>query len=159
MITSNKFASARISTCMGMGGFLNPPGHPEHTSHVETDLERRPDNRGALSLSAAVDCEWIVPGIRNEAKRKLDEWSANRPALDSVEVQAWVRQVLGYFKGCYGDPNKNGDIRWNASELIIDKRDPLSNTDDHAGVRAIRQYYPEFTPTAEHFAQARWGSQ
>ena len=158
MNTKVKYISARINTRRGMGGFLNPPGHPELTSSVETNLRRRLENRGSMSLSYAAECDYISPAVRAEAKRKLAEWSANRLAIDSNEVQAWVRQVLGYFKGCYRNPDRSGVQQWNASELIIDNRDPLANADDHAGVRTIRHYYPEFTPTAEHFAQARWGS-
>ena len=158
MNTTKKYISARISTRSGMGGFLNPPGHPEHTSSVETDLRRHPENRGAMSLSYAAECDYIDPAVRAEAKRKLAEWPGSKLPIDSVEVQAWIRQVLGYFKGCYRNPNRSGVQQWNASELIIDNRDPLANADDHAGVRMIRHYYSEFTPTAEHFAQARWGS-
>lgn len=137
----------------GCGGFLNPPTHPEHDWHVETDLNRSPRNRGSMSLSYAVKCEWLDETTRASAQRRLDSWV--RPALNSPEVVGWIRQVLGYFKWCYkGD----GETPWNADKLrILPAADPLLNADIHAGVNFIRKYYPEFVPTADDFAAARWG--
>lgn len=142
----------------GMGGFLNPPGHPEHTHSVEFDLHRRADDRGSMSLGSAVESEWLDDAIRSRAKAMLDEWASNKASLESEEVQAWVRRVLGYFRGCYRNPEAGAE-QWHAGKLIIDqKRDPIANADDHAGVNLIRKYYPEFQPTATHFAEAKWGN-
>ncbi len=152
MATMTKKEAGRIAAS-GMGGFLNPPTHPEHTHSVETDLRLRPENRGSMSLTAAIECEYLDDATRAAARTVLASWV--RPALDSSEIQEWVKQVLGYFKGCFKGEGPN---QWNASELRIDNKiDPLLNADLHAGVRLIRKYYPEFTPTAEHFAAAYWG--
>jgi hypothetical protein len=140
----------------GAGGFLNPPTHPEHDWHIETDLRRRPENRGFMALNSAIDCDWLADGTRASARRKLAEWV--RPALDSPEVQAWIHQVLGYFRGCYQGNADLGEKSWHVSNLKIDNRDPMTSVDTHAGVRLIRKYYPEFLPTAEHFAKAKWGT-
>jgi hypothetical protein len=140
----------------GMGGFLNPPTHPEHTMSVEIDLRRRPENRGGMSLSSAVESEWLADETRAEAARVLRHWQ--RPALDSPEVQQWIAQVLGYFANCYRNPAAKAGEEWNASNLIIDReRDPVASADDHAGVNLIRKYYPEYAPSAEDFARAKWG--
>jgi hypothetical protein len=139
----------------GMGGFLNPPTHPEHDWSVQTDLRRRPENRGSMSLTAASTCEYLDGFISGAAKRQLADWKA--PAIDSPEVQEWIRQVLGYFKGCYRNPNVPESEQWNAGTLVIDKRNPMENPEDHAGVNLIRKYYPTYEPTAEQFAAARWG--
>lgn len=70
-----------------------------------------------------------------------------------------MRQVLGYFKECYVGQDKQGSPSWNVSDLHIDAAiDPIINADNHAGVHMIREYYPEFVPTAEHFKSAYWGS-
>jgi hypothetical protein len=111
-----------------------------------------------MCLESAVDCEWLDDNTRAAAKAMLDEWAANKPALSDPAVQEWVLQVLGYFRGCYRNPDMSGVEQWNVSNLKIDSRDPMANVDDHAGVRTIRHYYPEFTPTAEHFAGAYWGT-
>jgi len=144
----------------GMGGFLNPPGHPEHTRSVETDLRRRPENRGRLSLSYAVTCEWLDAGIRARAKAILDHWQTNdRLCLGLPEMQDWIKQVLGYFRGCYVGQDKQGNPSWNADSLRINKdADPVLNADLHAGVHFIRKYYPEYVPTAEDFGGAYWGT-
>lgn len=145
-----------LITSPGAGGFLCPPTHPEHTQHVQTDLRRRPWNRGSLSLSSAVECDWLDDATRANAKRILDTWQENKPALDSTEIIEWKRQVLGYFAGCYkGD----GENPWNCSALRITKdADPMLNFDLHAGVRMIRQYYPGFVPTRDDFNSAYWGT-
>ena len=52
----------------GMGGFLCPPDHPMHKQSVETDLRRRPENRGWMSLEAAVDCEYLDNATRLAAR-------------------------------------------------------------------------------------------
>jgi len=140
----------------GMGGFLNPPTHPEYTWSVETDLRRRPENRDQMSLQSAVDCEWLDPATRTVAKRLLSSW--HRPPLESVHD--WVLQVLGYFHDCYADPMySNTEEGWHADKLLIDPtRGPLFYPDCHAGVHHIRKYYPEYVPTADDFANAYWGS-
>ena len=142
----------------GMGGFLCPPGHPEHSYSVQTDLRRREWNRGSMSLSFAAKCEWLDPFTKADARSALRKWSDNRPAIDSAEVKDWIQQVLGYFRGCYkGNPDL-GEKAWDAGNLRMDQKvDPMLNVELHAGVRLIRQYYPEYVPTAEDFAGAYWG--
>lgn len=139
----------------GMGGFLNPPTHPEHTQHVETDLRKRPENRGGMSLSTTLECEWMDDATKAAARTALDSWQ--RPPMDAPEVIAWILQVLGYFKGCYRGPDPEPEC-WHAGRLSIDDRDPMQHLDEHAGVRLIRKYYPEFMPTAQMFLDAYWGT-
>lgn len=140
----------------GMGGFLNPPTHPEHTNSVEFDLHRSRENRGGMSLSTAVECEWLDDATRAEAKRRLDEWAGS--PIESPDVQAWIRQVLGYFKGCYRGEGAEPEC-WHAGNLrIIKSSEPQPPVEEHAGVHLIRKYYPEFAPTPQHFAEAKWGS-
>jgi hypothetical protein len=139
----------------GMGGFLNPPGHPEHKLFVETDLRRRPENRGGTSLSAAEVCEYIDQETRTEAARLLADWEHSKPPLDTPDIRDWVAHVLGYFRNCYIGM---GDRPWDAANLrIMPDADPLLNADIHAGVHFIRQFYPEYQPTAADFEAAYWG--
>jgi hypothetical protein len=144
--------------CNGMGGFLCPPTHPMHTKSVETDLRRRKENRGCMSLEAAVGCDWLDDATRAAVRTVLNSWQ--KPALDSPEVQEWILQVLGYFKGCYNFGNPDVPENWYAAKLSIRQAEdcnPMDHADQHAGVHLIRKYYPEFTPTPEHFALAYWG--
>lgn len=139
----------------GMGGFLNPPGHPEHTMHVETDLRRRKEDRGGMALSSAADCEWLDHETRQAARFRLNQWENSKPLLSDSEVQDWICRVLGYFRGCYVRPYRSR----NASDLWITRTlNPLANAHMHAGVQFIREYYPTFHPDAAHFAGAYWGS-
>lgn len=136
----------------GCGGFLNPPGHPEHTISVG-------DRDTLMCLSSAAKESWVPERVRSQAQSYLDGWMNNRPAIDSDDVRKWIHRVLGYFKGCYEnlDKRESGE-NWDASHLIIDKRDPLQFADYHAGVNCIRQYYPEYVPTQSDFDNAKWGN-
>lgn len=139
----------------GAGCFLDPPNYPTHSVHVQTDRNRRKENRGMVSLTYAVDCDWISADTRARASGMLKRWHANPPAIDSEPVQRWISQVLGYFRNCYIGPSGSR----NASDLAIDsERDPMADPGSHAGVALIRDFYPDFTPTAADFEAARWGS-
>lgn len=138
----------------GMGGFLNPPGHPKHSFHVETDLRRRPDNRTHVCLSSAADCKWLSRETRHAARRLLNQWRRQRPELNDPIVQDWICHVLGYFRSCYVRPYCDRS----ADRLLISRDlDPLANSHMHAGVAFIRDFYPEFHPDAKHFSGAYWG--
>ncbi len=147
----------------GMGGFLNPPGHPEHTHSVETDLRRRPENRGGMSLSSAVECEYLDRATRRAARLMIYGWDKKKPGIENPahpELREWVYQVLGYFRGCYQGPGHETEC-WNADKLMIHKgADTLPGADwnKHAGVHLIRKYYPEYEPKMADFERAYWGT-
>lgn len=137
----------------GMGGFLNPPTHPEHDYSVDCGHD------GCMSLSAAIDAEWLDANVRLEASRKLEDWKAHALPLDTPSVREWVLQVLGYMKNCYRNPAEEGAAQWYGSNVVIDRlRNALDYIADHAGVHFIRQYYPHYQPTAEDFKNAYWGT-
>jgi len=148
-----KYISGRVvRDNHGMGGFLCPPTHPMHTHRIETDLRRKPENRGGMSLDYAVDCEYLDPTIRKEAKKILNNWTP--PPVESPEIQAWIHQVLGYFKGCYCRGNGSNPEDWYAGNLTIGRE---GTPDKHVGVHLIRKYYPNFMPTQENWDMAYWG--
>lgn len=106
-----------------------------------------------MSLTYALTAEYLEPSLRLHAKRILERWEA--PAIESPEIQNWIAQVLGYFRGCYQSDSGS----WNASDLLIDtKINPVANASRHAGVNLIRKYYPDFAPTVAHFSMAYWGT-
>lgn len=134
----------------GCGAFMEPPGHPMHRLHVETfhaNGRRRDDY---LSLDFAAGPEGVAYGIdgliRGRARRLLESYQP--PAINSREAQLWIRRVMAYFNNCYrgDDPNP-----WHANRLHIHSNlcDAAHPIEDHAGVRFIRQYYPDFTPAGE----------
>jgi len=145
----------------GMGGFLCPPGHPMHDWHVEAGLRRKPENRDLYSLKAAIKCEQLDDATRVAARTLLATWEANKLPLTNAAVQDWILQVLGYFHGCYcrGDGSQEED--WHAGNVVIPGWGGQANkplpVERHVGVHHIRKYYPEYVPTAAHFAGAYWG--
>jgi len=141
----------------GMGGFLCPPGHPEHDHCVETDLRRKPENRSSMSLGYAVDSPMLDDATKAAARTLLATWEANKPPLTSPAAKDWIRQVLGYFKGCFNfEPEKESG--WHAGNVTIDSDiDPLENAACHCGVHLIRKYYPDYQPSRLDFLRAYWG--
>jgi hypothetical protein len=154
-MASNKEKARIVSG--GAGGFLNPPTHPEHHFHVMTDLRRRPENRGSMSLESAAGSDWIDPATRAEARKMLRDWVP--PPLSSAAISDWAHQVLGYFRSMYRNDNAPRGQEWNASAMHVDPdRDPLLNADAHAGVHFIRKFYPDYMPSRADFAGAYWGT-
>ena len=139
----------------GMGGFLSPPTHPAHSFGVETDLRRKPENRGGMSLEHAAKCTYLNEKVRGRALQHLNQWKASD--IDSPEIQDWVHQILGYFRNCYKGP-QGDETAWHATNLRMNPdTTPNLNVDLHAGVHHIRKFYPGFTPTIENWANAYWG--
>jgi hypothetical protein len=143
----------------GAGGFLNPPTHPEHNYSVETDLQQRPEDRGSMSLSYAVSCEWLDSDTRRAAAKMLKDWQKNKPGLNDPAVQEWIGQVLGYFRNCYAAPGRDMDDpeTWHADKLAIANGERAYSVERHAGVHFIREFYPEYKPSTADFDRAKWG--
>jgi hypothetical protein len=139
----------------GMGGFLCPPTHPMHSMSVQTDLRRRPENRGGMSLETAVSCEYLEDSTREAARRILRGWE--RLPIDHPDVVDWIRQVLGYFRHCYRNPDVPETEQWNAGQLLIVVDSTICNPTNHAGVHLIRKYYPIFNPSSDDWRNAYWG--
>lgn len=144
----------------GAGGFLSPPGYPTQTCRIETDLRRRPENRGSMSLDYAVreGRDQIDQATVRAAKEKLRSWFRSKPLLTDPAVRDWIHQVLGYFRSMYVNLAAPVDHQWDASTMVVDaKRDPLQHEHEHAGAHFIRKFYSGYHPTADDFAQAYWG--
>lgn len=139
----------------GMGGFLNPPTHPEHSYSVMFDLKRKRENRSSCSLSAALENDWLCDEVRLEAAKLLKEWKS--PDINSPEVKDWISKVLGYFNDCYSKDGKGRNV--NSDLEILHNADPFTNdlANRHLGVMMIREYYPKYVPTPEDFKNAYWG--
>jgi hypothetical protein len=113
-----------------------------------------------MSLSAAVESEWLDVGTRRRARALLDVWEKAKPDLGNSEVQDWVHQVLGYFKNCWRGTGQEPEC-WHVSNLRMTKSGEVPDgykVTDHAGVHYIRKFYPDFFPATDHFTQAYWGT-
>ena len=143
----------------GMGGFLNPPTHPEHFYSVETDLNRSPENRGSMSLSYALECDYLDDTTKERVRATLAQYVPQ--PIDSPEMQDWVHSVLGYFRNCYRNSNFPEPACWYAGNVIItdspEEKYGLHPIDDHAGAHLIRKFYPDFIPTQANLRDAYWG--
>lgn len=132
----------------GMGGFLNPPGHPEHSRSVEEYCIQT--EKGSMSLTWFLSSAKKDDKTRFKVKNILEKWEKSKP---SSPDQKWVRRVLGYFAGCYQSP----DGSWDATHLLVDtQRNPMDFQREHAGIHFIRKFYPKFKATKEDFQKAEW---
>lgn len=138
------------------GCFLEPPNHPTYSWEIS-------DRNNLMSLNSVEENpSWFDKHTIERAKELLANW--NKLPIDHPEVQAWIHEVLGYFKNCFANQvmlHVNNDKRaWNASHLYIMNIDPFyphNMVDEHAGVHLIRKHYPDFIPTEQDFKLAYWG--
>lgn len=162
MNTTTQTKERGIISRSGMGGFLNPPTHPEHNYHVMIDLKRKREDRGGMSLSAAVNTEWLDDKVKKEASNLLTNWV--KPDINSPEIKDWIYNVLGYFRDCFSPDGINRSVSDNII-WIPKNRKPFGdkwqhfkrNINWHLGVMMIRQYYPEYKPSISDFKNAYWG--
>jgi hypothetical protein len=129
----------------GIGGFLCPPEHPSHNWHIG-------NSRDGISLESAIENNYAGDYWQLRAKEMIAEWQDNKLPLRDERVQDWIHQVLGYFGHSYRRPDVREPQCWHVDQLTN-----AGEMDDHAGVHLIRQYYPSFKTTQEHFAKAYWG--
>lgn len=93
---SNKTNSRIISG--SMGSFLLPPLHPGYKFEVETDLNRRKENRGGMSLEYAIECEFTEPQTKKKAIELVKKWEeTEKLPISSKEVQNWIRSVTNHM--------------------------------------------------------------
>lgn len=127
----------------GMGGYLNPPGHPEHTYSIQ-GFRGGHEVRG-ISLREALDDEY-AGSIRGAAKNLLNKWSKGRPAAPPEE---WVKQVYIYFQHCY---SKNGTNRSETDCITYGKfwgnaeQEKDANPYFHLGFLFVNEFFPAHGP-------------
>lgn len=81
----------------GMGGYLNPPNHPEHNWSVQTDLHKKRENRGSMRLSYTLTEEWLSIEQKQMIKDKLAEW--DKLPLTHKLVKEWISKCKKHFAG------------------------------------------------------------
>lgn len=120
----------------GMGGFLNPPGDPEHFY-----LVRESGRNGSLmSLRSAVAEDYVPASVRERAAKLLAEATPTCSEL-------WVREVYGYFKNCYSPDGVNRDT----GDCLIDGTGNLP-AEHHLAVMFVRTFFPDHEPRTDLIA-------
>jgi hypothetical protein len=105
----------------GTGGFLCPPGHPNHFYTINMyyprgprtprpELRKEPDGFVAVDTVLGDD-DNLYPDYLVAAARRLME------RAELVYSSMWVRNVYGYFRNCYSPDGKNR----NAGDCVIFK--------------------------------------
>jgi len=125
----------------GMGGFLNPPGHPEHAYSIQEFSKGH--EVGSYSLSAAMSESWMPSKVQIKAKWILKRWNAGAPD------EAWLATVYNYFRHCYSKDGNNRNVNdcvtygkfWDNAEQE-ENEDPTH----HLGYLFVKQFYPDHKP-------------
>jgi len=138
----------------GCGGFLAPPNHPTKDKCIEEYEGSELVGIYSIEHTDRTNCDSI---FMLRCLELIDIWKESKLAINCEETEDWIHQVLGYFRGGYGNPNIPEPERWNVSNLEFDNRDPLINFADSAGVHCIRKFYPEYIPIKSDFDNAYWG--
>jgi hypothetical protein len=124
----------------GSGGFLCPPGHPNHEYTLYGWSSQAKASRSGLDgaaligsiESAASDSE--CPGsVKDQAARIL----ANAPLACS---EAWIRNVYGYFRNSYAPADRDRNV----SRSVRNGPHGL-----HLGYLKVRDYFPDHAPRAD----------
>jgi hypothetical protein len=86
------------------GSFLCPPGHPNHTYHLEG--KESPRHRTIVfsgGLDYALSDEFDGSDYTSQAVRKMMDEAT------MVESELWIRSVYGYFRTAYAPEAKPGE--------------------------------------------------
>ena len=115
-------ATFHLQTDPGNGCFLDPPGYPTYfTRSVYTPRGDNLQNGPQLLLLGRVvvhSKDWDGCKDWDAYRAKIDKrfLSLYKPLpLDHPRTRAWIKQLYGYFKNCYQDPNKGPK----AEDLLI----------------------------------------
>ena len=143
----------------GQGGFLNPPTHPEHNFHVQHKFKK--DGEFYMSLTGAIESDWIEDSIRERAQDLLNEWEKDKLPLDHEDIKDWIHQVLGYFRNCYSPDGEDRSVSnckiLDVNPFQLEGKMKETAIKRHLGILMIREYYPKYEPKADDFLNAYWG--
>lgn len=129
----------------GMGGFLNPEGHAEHSWSIS--MVERGRESGSMSLQGAIESEWTPVEVKDIAKNLL----AQNPGRIT---KTWIKSVYRYFRHCYSKDGINRNVSdcvtfgkfWDNVELEKDM--PAEN---HLGYLFVKKFDQNHTPQTDLF--------
>jgi hypothetical protein len=99
----------------GQGGFLAPPGHPDHFYVVRSYYARPGATRISISSRREADGYSSLSSVLENEYGQYPE-SAVRSAqriMDAAELtcsEAWVRSVYGYFRNSYSPDGEDRNV-------------------------------------------------
>jgi hypothetical protein len=168
-----------INDGQGCGGFMCPPGHPNHSYVVHGYYGGRPRPVSGPNLIASLDYL-----IKNEyGDVPPDVQARAREIMDRAELtcsESWLRNVYGYFRNSYSPDGVNrnvgdsisssrlhcecGEAFWSEPGLnrhlvnSTEREDhgrlptPLPPPEHHLGYLCVREYFPDHEPRLDLIA-------
>jgi hypothetical protein len=154
----------------GMGNFLCPPGHPNHTYIVRSGCGT---NASCYAVDYAITAPGIPDGIREQARQLIADAPITTP-------EEWVHEVYAYFRYNYSPDGTDRNIShavstskryclcgaefWTSASLDAHlpkpfpaKPDhyeivkPLPPVKHHLGYLTVRDYIPDHQPRTDLF--------
>lgn len=110
------------TSAAGSGCFGDPPDFPTYFYGVVTDLRRRPDNRGSMSLdyAASAEASWVSDETKQQAKQLIADWYATGRLPETHErVQLWQAHTYQHFASCYAHPTEPDESKRPGSRLTV----------------------------------------
>lgn len=131
----------------GMGGFLNPPNHPEHDYSIIECWGGQ--EVGSMPLSYASTCDYLPGAVRGTAKGILKRWNPQEPD------PAWLDSVYNYFRHCYSIDGINRDTSHCITYGKFWGNAEQEQNDDPTHSLAylhVKEFYPNHTPDLDRLA-------
>lgn len=121
------------------GSFLCPPGHPNHTHHLEGfDSPRHRNVSFSGGLDYALTDEYDgSQAVKDRVRKMMD-------GAQLVASDMWIKEVYGYFRNCYSPDGVTRDV----SKALIHRpaTAPAIDPARHLAVMLIRKYFPDHEP-------------
>lgn len=148
----NDYRTYKIIEGDGSGGFLCPPGHPNHRYSLHEFVSPRGRKViGIFSIDyALLGDHAATPQIKLQVAKIYGK-------SELVCSEKWIRHVYGYFRNCYLP--ESGEKA--ADKLLIVKpgqKDdqgnpiPLPSPERHRAADLIREYFPDHQPREDLIA-------
>jgi len=80
-----------------MGSFLDAPNYPSHKYSVETDLNRKKENRGSMNIDYALTQDYISPALKERIQKLISEWDVVKPAIGTSIFNEWVEACVEHM--------------------------------------------------------------
>lgn len=139
-IVKDQGSNFYLRTDDGMGGFLNPPTHPQHTTSI---IEKRGGHEvGYYSLTGARDEKYLPGRVRGTANGILKRWVREKGQEQPDEV--WLASVYNYFRNCYSPDGENRNV----SDCLINNANSLP-PERHLAYLFVKEFYPAHKPDIE----------
>lgn len=92
-----------ISKKDGMGGFLEPPGHPDHYCHLAYGKDSGASISSVIEDEDGEYADHLAPDVLKQVQELYAQWERTKPPIDHPRTLAWMQHAYAHFAHCYKD--------------------------------------------------------